>query len=73
MDYNSYLTNNADGLSIFEKNISVISFKSDEVKSKQSIRIGGQMLSFYDESGDRVKMQTVVDDTGIIGYDLYLI
>lgn len=71
--YNSYITNNIDGLSIFEKNISVISFKSDEVKSKQSIRMGGQMLSFYDESGDRVKMQTVVDDTGIIGYDLYLI
>ena len=70
--YNSYLTNNADGLSIFEKNISVISFKSDEVKSKQSIRMGGQMLSFYDEKGDRIKMQTVVDNTGIIGYDLYL-
>ena len=30
------------------------------------------MLTFYDEAGDRVKMQTVVDNTGIIGYDLYL-
>lgn len=72
LNYNSYITNNNDGLSIFEKNISVVSFNSENINSKQSIRMGGQMLSFYDEAGDRVKMQTVVDDTGIIGYDLYL-
>lgn len=73
LQYNSYLANNEDGLSIFENNITVASYKSDSIKLKQNTKIGGQMLTFYDEQGDRIKWQTVVGSNGIIGYDLYLI
>lgn len=72
LEYKSYLSNNDDGLTIFENNISVVSYKANEIKMKQDTKIGGRMLTFYDEQGDRVKLQTVIDSTGIIGYDLYL-
>lgn len=73
LQYNSYLLNNSDGLTIFENNVSVASYKSDSVKLKQNTKIGGQMLTFYDEQGDRIKWQVVTNSQGIIGYDLYLI
>ena len=73
LQYNSYLSNNSDGLTIFENNVSVASYKSDSVKLKQNTKIGGQMLTFYDEQGDRIKWQVVTNSQGIIGYDLYLI
>lgn len=74
IQYSSYINNNTDGLSIFENNISIASFKSDSIRLKQNTRIGGQMLSFYDTQGDRVKLQTVVNSNSnqIIGYDLYI-
>ena len=73
INYNSYIKYNEDGLSIFENNIAIASFKNDFIKAKQNIQITGQVISFADENGDRVKWQTIRNDSGIIGYDLYLI
>ena len=73
INYNGYIKYNEDGLSIFENNIAIASFKNDFIKAKQNIQITGQVISFADENGDRVKWQTIRNDSGIIGYDLYLI
>ena len=73
INYNGYIKYNEDGLSIFENNIAITSFKNDFIKAKQNIQITGQVISFADENGDRVKWQTIRNDSGIIGYDLYLI
>lgn len=71
--YTSHITNNIDGLSIFENNNPIASFKSDFIKLKQNTQITGQILSFADSQGDKIKFQTVLNDNNeIIGYDLYI-
>ena len=71
--YTSHITNNIDGLSIFENNSPIASFKSDFIKLKQNTQITGQILSFADSQGDKIKFQTVLNDNNeIIGYDLYI-